>query len=149
MQLEVCSEWTSLAGVKQRHLGLQSTRSACGACDNMTSVSILLANLQDQENFTEIVYDCVNECSKRKMVAALRQFMEVDNHKALVSVKLLEPASRCERSGGPCVRQKKIPAAKMKQGQEKSSSRAGDREAQKAFLDTTRNDQNKWRPPSG
>ena len=35
------------------------------------------------------------------MVAALRQFIEIDNHKASVSVKLLDQHSG-ERSGGHC-----------------------------------------------
>ena len=33
-------------------------------------------------------YDGMNEGSRRKMVAASRQLIEVDNHKDLVSVKL-------------------------------------------------------------
>ena len=35
-------------------------------------------------------YDGMNEGSRRKVVAAFRQLIEVDNHKALVSVKSLD-----------------------------------------------------------
>ena len=40
--------------------------------------------------------------SRRKMVAALRQFFEVDSHKTFVTVKSSGPAGRGEGSGGAC-----------------------------------------------
>ena len=58
--------------------------------DNMTNALKLLANLQDKENFIKVVYDGNKEGSRRKMVTAWRRFIEVDCHKALVSVKLLD-----------------------------------------------------------
>ena len=36
------------------------------------------------------MYEGINESSRRKVVAALGQFVEVDTHKAVVSVKLLD-----------------------------------------------------------
>ena len=47
-----------------------------------------LANLKNEANFIEVVYEGIKE--SRKVVAALRHFIEVDNHKDLVSVKLLQ-----------------------------------------------------------
>ena len=36
------------------------------------------------------MYEGINESSRRKVVAALEQFVEVDTHKAAVSAKLLD-----------------------------------------------------------
>ena len=57
------------------------------------------------------------------MAAPLRQFIEVGNHKALVSVKLLDQHRVVPELVGP----------KFKRGQ-------------KTIVDTTRIDQNKWSP---
>ena len=61
-----------------------------GVCDDRISGLKLLANLQDKENFIEVVFVGIKEGSMRKIEVALRQFIEVDNHKALVSVKPLD-----------------------------------------------------------
>ena len=53
-------------------------------CDNLIGAWELWANLQDKESFIEVVYDGIKG-GRRKMVAALRQFIEVDNRKALSS----------------------------------------------------------------
>ena len=64
-----------------RRLDLQSACSAHGeVCDNLMSALKLLANLQEEENFIDVVYDGTKEGGRRKMEAALRQFIEIDNH---------------------------------------------------------------------
>ena len=50
----------------------------------------LLANLQEKENFIEVVYEGIKESTIRMVVKAPRMFREVHNHKAFVSVKLLD-----------------------------------------------------------
>ena len=56
----------------------------------MISALKLLANLQEKEIIIDVVYDGVREDSRRNSVPALRQSIEIDFHKALVSVQLLD-----------------------------------------------------------
>ena len=49
-----------------------------GACDNMTVALKLLANLQEKENFTEVVYESIKVTGR--VAARLMQFIEVDNN---------------------------------------------------------------------
>ena len=59
------------------------------ACDNIHVALKLLANLQEKKIIDD-VYEGIKKNSKRKVVAALRQVIEVHHHKAVVSVKLLD-----------------------------------------------------------
>ena len=61
-----------------------------GARNNVIGALELLATLQDKENFIELVNEGITESSRRKVVTALRKFVEVYNHKFLVSFKLLD-----------------------------------------------------------
>ena len=60
-----------------------------GKRDNMISALSSSANLQDIANCIEVANDGIKEGRRRKKVAALRQFVEVDKHKALGAMVLL------------------------------------------------------------
>ena len=53
-----------------------------GAFDTMIVTLKLLTNLQEKENFIEVVCDRIKESSGR---GGVRQFIEVDNNRALIS----------------------------------------------------------------
>ena len=57
-----------------------------GACENMISALKPLANLQEKEHASSRLED-MEESNRRNMVAAVGELIEVDNHKAWVSVK--------------------------------------------------------------
>ena len=79
------------------------------------------------------------------MIAALRQFTEVDSHKALVSVMLLDQHRVVKEVVGSAFDNINFPAAKRTSGPEKLTSRAGERMGQEAVVHTTRVDHNRWR----
>ena len=54
----------------------------------------------------------IMEGSKRKMVAAFRQFIEVDNHKALVFADLLDQHRVVKEVVGPAFDKANVPNAK-------------------------------------
>ena len=82
-----------------------------------------------------------------KVVAALRQFIEVDNDKALVSVKMLVQHRVVTEFARP-----KYNLVDFKDGRSQGRARRpyleeGEKPGQTAFVDTTRLDRNKWSPP--
>ena len=78
-------------------LNLESTRPPTSD----TSEPKHQANLQKEENFIEVVNEGIKESSRRKVVQAPSQSIEVDNHKALDSVKLLDPHRVVRELVGP------------------------------------------------
>ena len=108
-----------------------------GACDNMIVALKILANLQEKENFTQVVYEGIMESSRRKVVAALRQFIEMHNHKALV--QLLDQHWVGKEVVGPTLN--KVDHKDSGEGPEEPTSRVGgERRGQKVFVDTTQTD---------
>ena len=59
------------------------------------------ANVQEKESFIDVVYDGIKENSGRKVVAALRPFIDIDNRKAFGLGQVVAPTSLGDRSGGP------------------------------------------------
>ena len=76
------------------------------------------------------------------MVAAFRQLIEVDNHKALVSVKPLDQHRVVKEVVAVAFDKNKFAGAKIRGGPEQP----GERKGQHAFVDTTRIDQHMWCP---
>ena len=120
-----------------------------GACDNMISAWKLFANLQEKERFIDVVHDGIKEGSRRKMVASLRQFIEVDHHKGLVSVKLLDQHIVVQEVLGPALDKKTSPDAKIRSGPEELTWKVGERKGQTASVDTTRIRPKRVGPSSG
>ena len=92
-----------------------------GVCDQRKP----LANLQEKENFIDVVYDGIKEGSWRNMVAALRQFIEFDNHNALVTVKLVDQHRAVTELVGPSFDQRKLPDARIRRGPEELTLKSG------------------------
>ena len=79
----------------------------------MISALSASANLQDTANCIEVVNDGIMEGRRRKKVAAVRQFVEVDKHKALVSVKLLDQHRAVQEVVIPAFDRKNFPEASV------------------------------------
>ena len=103
--------------------------------------------MQLEENFIEFVYEGITESSTRKVVAALRRVIEVDNLQALVSVALLDEHRVVKELVGPKLNLVGPTDAAFRMDQKNVPSELGEDRGQKAFMDTTRNDQNRWRKP--
>ena len=113
-----------------------------GAFDNVIVVLKLLTNLQ--ENFIEVVCEGITENCRWKVVAALRQFIEVDNLKALVSVKLLDQHRVVTKLVGPQFNLMDFRKTDVEEESEELPLRNGERRGQKAFVDTTRINGTRW-----
>ena len=98
-------------------------------CDNMSSVLKLWANLQEKQNFIAVVHDDIEEISRRTAVTALRKFIEVDNHTALFSVKLLLDHHRVVKGVvSPAFNNQMVRDVTTRGGPEELTLRAGERE---------------------
>ena len=91
-------------------------------------------------------YDGMNEGSRRKVVAAFRQLIEVDNHKALVSVKSLDQHRVVKELVAAAFDKNKFAGAKIRGGPKEFTLNAGEGKGQNAIVDTTRIDQHMWCP---
>ena len=105
------------AGSKQRGF-------VVGAQCMMSTVK-LLANWQEKERFIDVVCDDILEGSRFNMVAASRPFIEIDNHKALVSVKLLDQHRVVQEVDGHTFGKVMFPSAKTGRGADELILRAG------------------------
>ena len=87
---------------------------------------------RERESFNEVAYDWLQE---RKVVAALRQFFEVDSHKALVSVKLLDQDRVLKDVVGPTFNLWISKMQRSKKDQKSVSCESVKDGGQKAFVD--------------
>ena len=95
------------------NLVLKTHAPPLGVCDNMISAWRFLPNLQEKESFIDVVYDGTKEGSRRKMVLALTQLAEIDSHKALVSVRLLDQHRAVEEVVGLAYDSETFPGANI------------------------------------
>ena len=87
----------------------------------------------------------IKESSRRKVVAALRQFIEVDDHKVLGLCQMVGSALGGEGVGGHKIQLGGFHKdAEVKEGPEELTLRVGERRGPKAFVDTTRIDRDTW-----
>ena len=73
--------------------------------------------------FHRSVYECIKETCRRKVVTALRKFIEVDNDDAFVSVKLLDQQCVVNEWVGPAFNMVDYKDAAVKQGPEEITLR--------------------------
>ena len=127
---------------RAEHLRLRSGRSTSGIMRQHDQHHEALGELAG-EDVIEVVKESIKEGSRRNWWPPWRQFIGVNKHKAVFSVKLLDYYRVAKEVVDPTFDKTNFQAAKIKR-----RTGAGERKGRKAFVITTRIERNKWMEPS-